>query len=226
MNRADPSSRRPPRRPRLRTFWRELPVTLFVLIALGALVAFFLGDSFTLNILAATFLYAGLATSWNIIGGFGGQFSLGHSVFFAVGAYVTANLYLRLGVSPWLGLIPAAAVAATLAAVVSWPVFRLRGPFFAIATMALTEVVLALAIYFEHFTGGARRHLDPVPGGVLEHDLPRPLLLRAADARLSRGDARRSPRRSPAAGSATICRRARQRGRRHGVGHQTCCAPS
>jgi branched-chain amino acid transport system permease protein len=138
------------------TFWRELPRTALVLAALGGLVALFAGDSFTLNILATTFLYAALATSWNIIGGFGGQFSLGHSVFFAAGAYVTANLYLRLGVSPWLALFPAAAAAAALAALVSWPVFRLRGPFFAIATMAFTEVALSLAIYFESVTGGAR----------------------------------------------------------------------
>jgi branched-chain amino acid transport system permease protein len=146
----------PVERPTITTFWRELPWTALVLIALGGLVALNSGDSFVLNILAATFLYAALATAWNIIGGFGGQFSLGHSVFFAAGAYVTANLYLRLGVSPWLGILPAAAVAALLAGAVSWPVFRLRGPFFAIATMALTEVALSLAIYFEGVTGGSR----------------------------------------------------------------------
>lgn len=106
-------------------------------------------DPFTLNMLATTFLFAGLATAWNIISGIGGQFSLGHSVFFAVGAYTTANLYLRAGVSPWIGLL-------TGAALVSWPVFRLRGPFFAIATMALTEVALALANYAQSITGGTR----------------------------------------------------------------------
>ncbi len=105
------------------------------------------GDSFTLNILATALLFAGLASAWNIIGGFGGQFSLGHSVFFAVGAYTTANLYLKAGVSPWIGLLPAAALAAPVACLVSWPVFRLRGPFFAIATMAFTEVALALGNY-------------------------------------------------------------------------------
>ena len=135
---------------------QELPICALVVAALLCVVFLFAGDSFTLNILAATFLYAGLATAWNIIGGFGGQFSLGHSVFFAIGAYTTANLYLSFQISPWLSLIPAMGLAAVVAVLISWPVFRLRGPFFSIATMAFTEVALALAMYFDAFTGGAR----------------------------------------------------------------------
>lgn len=150
----------------VRTFWQELPFTLGILGILVALVYGFSGDSFTLNLLATTFLFGGLATSWNIIGGLGGQFSLGHSVFFAVGAYVTANLYLKLQISPWLAIIPSALLAATVAVVVSWPVFRLRGPFFSIATMALTEVFLALAMYFESITGGARGLSIPFRAGI------------------------------------------------------------
>ena len=56
----------------------------------------------------------------------------------------------------WIGVLPGAALAAGTAVLVSWPVFRLRGPFFAIATMALTEVALALANYAEWATGGTR----------------------------------------------------------------------
>ena len=141
---------------RIATFPQELPRAALVLGGLAALVYAVSGDSFTLNILSTTFLFAGLASAWNIIGGFGGQFSLGHSVFFAVGAYTTANLYLRFGVSPWLGLVPAAVLAALVAVVISWPVFRLRGPFFAIATMAFTEVALALGNWAEPLTGGTR----------------------------------------------------------------------
>ena len=144
------------RRPAVRTFAGELPRLAVVLALLSALVYSAGGDTFALNILATTLLFAGLASAWNLIGGFGGQFSLGHSVFFAVGAYTTANLYLRAGVTPWLGLLPAAALAALVAVLVSWPVFRLRGPFFAIATMASTEVALALGNYFTGVTGGTR----------------------------------------------------------------------
>jgi hypothetical protein len=151
---------------RVKTFKQELPLSAGVLIALLLLVLAFSGDSFTLNILAATFLFGGVATAWNIIGGLGGQFSLGHSVFFAVGAYTTANLYLTFGVSPWLALVPAALLAGLVAVALSWPVFRLRGPFFAIATMAFTEVLLSLAMYFDTFTGGARGLSIPFRAGL------------------------------------------------------------
>jgi branched-chain amino acid transport system permease protein len=140
----------------VKTLRHELPTTLGVIAALAALVAGVSDDSFTLNILASAFLFAGLATAWNIIGGLGGQFSLGHSVFFAIGAFTVANLYLKLQLSPWLAILPAALLSAILGALFSWPVFRLRGPFFAIATMALTEVLLSLALYFDRFTGGSR----------------------------------------------------------------------
>lgn len=140
----------------VQNFAGALPRALLALLAMGALVAFWSGDSFTLNTLAAAFLFAGLATAWNIIGGFGGQFSLAHSVFFAVGAYTTVNLYLKLGISPWIGLLPGAALAAAVACLLSWPLFRLRGPFFAIATMAFTEVALALGNYWTSLTGGTR----------------------------------------------------------------------
>lgn len=138
------------------TLRHEAPLLGAVLLALLALVWAFAGDSFALNILATAFLFAGIATAWNIIGGLGGQFSLGHSVFFALGAYTTANLILYAGVSPWLALIPAALIAAGAAALVSWPVFRLKGPFFAIATLAVTEVMLSLSIYFDGLTGGSQ----------------------------------------------------------------------
>jgi branched-chain amino acid transport system permease protein len=140
----------------VRTLRHELPVTAAVLAGMAALIWIYSNDSFALNILATTFLFAGLATAWNIIGGLGGQFSLGHSVFFATGAVISANLFLAFQLSPWLSLPVVAAVSAALSVAISWPVFRLRGPFFSIATMALTEVLLALAMYFDRFTGGAR----------------------------------------------------------------------
>jgi branched-chain amino acid transport system permease protein len=124
------------------------------------------GNSYWVNILALTYLFAALAASWNIIGGFGGQFSLGHGVFFAIGAYTVARLYLDLGLTPWLGVFPAAALATVVALFISWPTFRLRGPFFAIATMAINEACFALANYTDRITGGPRGILVPFRAGL------------------------------------------------------------
>ena len=122
-------------------------------------------DSYWLNIIAFTYLMGGLAAAWNIIGGFGGQFSLGHGVFFAIGAYATARLYMGFGISPWLSMVPAALLAAGVAALISWPTFRLRGPFFAIATLAFNEVAFVIANHFDSITGGPRGILVPFKAG-------------------------------------------------------------
>jgi branched-chain amino acid transport system permease protein len=123
-------------------------------------------NSYWVNILALTYLFAALAAAWNIIGGFGGQFSLGHGVFFAIGAYTVARLYLDLGLTPWVGMFPAAALATLVALLISWPTFRLRGPFFAIATMAINEACFALANYSDRITGGPRGILVPFRAGL------------------------------------------------------------
>ena len=124
-----------------------------------------INDAHWLNIIAFTYLMGGLAASWNIIGGFGGQFSLGHGVFFGIGAYMTAMLYVTFGLSPWITMIPAALLAALVAALISWPTFRLRGPFFAIATLAFNEVAFVIANHFDTFTGGPRGIMIPFKAG-------------------------------------------------------------
>ena len=87
-------------------------------------------------------------------------------MFFAIGAYTVARFYLDLGVTPWLGIFPAAALATIVALLISWPTFRLRGPFFAIATMAINEACFALANYSDKLTGGPRGILIPFRAGL------------------------------------------------------------
>ncbi|MGH7044253.1 MAG: branched-chain amino acid ABC transporter permease [Acetobacteraceae bacterium] len=123
------------------------------------------GDNYWINIITLAYLFGGLATAWNIIGGFGGQFSAAHGVFFGFGAYFTARLYLDGGVSPWISMPIGGVLAAVIAVLISWPTFRLRGPFFAIATMAFNEVAAVFANYFSSVTGGAQGILVPFRAG-------------------------------------------------------------
>jgi branched-chain amino acid transport system permease protein len=100
-------------------------------------------------------LYAMLAQAWNILAGYCGQISLGHAVFFGTGAYTSTVLQVTWGVNPWLGLPAGIATAVALSLVIGYPCFRLRGHYFAIATIAIGEIVQTLAINWD-FIGGAR----------------------------------------------------------------------
>jgi branched-chain amino acid transport system permease protein len=133
--------------------WGAYAVGMLLLVLLLVVVQ---GKDYWLNIITLAFLFAAAASAWKISGGFGGQLSFGHGVFFAIGAYSVAILYGQHGISPWLCLLIAIPVAMAVAAVTSAPIFRLRGPFFSMATLALNQVALVLAVYFASFTGGSQ----------------------------------------------------------------------
>jgi branched-chain amino acid transport system permease protein len=94
-----------------------------------------------------------LASAWNILGGLAGQVSLGYSAFLGIGAYATVLLSLR-GVDPFLSLPIGAALAALFSVVIGLPAFRLRGPYFTIATIGVGEAVRVCASSVA-FTGGS-----------------------------------------------------------------------
>jgi branched-chain amino acid transport system permease protein len=108
---------------------------------------------------------AQLGVAWNILGGYAGQVSLGHAAFFGCGAYVSTYLLLHLGVTPWLGMIAGAAAAAVLALVVGWPCFRLRGHYFAMATIAVAEIVQALVTNWDALGGAVGLSLPITESG-------------------------------------------------------------
>lgn len=89
-------------------------------------------------------LYGSVALAWNILGGMAGQMSLGHALFVGAGAYASTALYLNLGISPWIGLIVAAAIGGALGAGMGYTVFRrkLSGVYFALITLAVAEMAL------------------------------------------------------------------------------------
>jgi branched-chain amino acid transport system permease protein len=96
-----------------------------------------------------------LAQCWNLAAGYAGQFSLGHGVFLAVGAYTSTVLFTKFGISPWLGMIAGAALAAVLGAAIAAISFRygVRGVFFAVVTLSSVEVTRALVGGWD-FVGG------------------------------------------------------------------------
>jgi len=107
----------------------------------------------TEDLLIQTMLWIGLAASWNIVGGFAYQFSLGHSVFLGIGAYTSTYLFIH-GVSPWLGVFVGIAISLAVSLPVGAVTLRMQGHNFALATLAMGFVGLALATSLDSITGG------------------------------------------------------------------------
>ncbi len=89
-------------------------------------------------------LYATLSQAWNLIGGYAGQVSFGHAVFFGIGAYAAMAPLNQWGLTPWVGMVIGGLVATIVAVIIGVPVFRLKGHYFAISTFAVAEVVREL----------------------------------------------------------------------------------
>lgn len=128
-------------------------VALGAAAGLFALTAPFFLDRGTLNDLWSLALGVILASAWNLLGGFAGQVSLGYSAFLGIGAYTTVLLSLA-GVGPFLTLPLGALLAALFSVVIGLPAFRLRGPYFTIATIGVGEAVRVSAASVS-FTGGS-----------------------------------------------------------------------
>ncbi|MHA6345638.1 branched-chain amino acid ABC transporter ATP-binding protein/permease [Roseivivax sp. CAU 1761] len=121
-------------------------------------------DPFVYHIFITICIFAALSTAWNIVGGYAGQLSLGHAIFYGIGGYAGVML-TNLGITPWIGMFAGAGIAALVALVISWPCFRLHGPFFALATIAFLEVFRVLALHFRDLTGGATGLMIPLEIG-------------------------------------------------------------
>lgn len=136
--------------------FRDVVPIIIILVALLAFVPVFVTANTVLNFLVFTLIIALTAQGWNILGGFGGQFSFGHAAFFGTGAYAAALLQARLGINPWVAF----AIGSAAGALVGWGIgylsFRsgLRGSYFALVTLAFAEVLRILA-NAAAFTGGA-----------------------------------------------------------------------
>lgn len=138
---------------------RYLPAIAY--FAVAGLAPFVVKDAFFLDALVLILIWGAAAAAWNIAGGYAGQVSLGHSAFFGLGAYAAALAVTRWGLSPWTGILIGAGVAAVIGMVIGFLSNRLKGPYFVIATIALSQVLLIAASRLKGFTAGSEG--IPVP---------------------------------------------------------------
>ena len=138
---------------------RIAPAAVFFVVA--GLAPFVVRDAFLLDGLVLILIWGSSAAAWNVAGGYAGQVSLGHSAFFGLGAYAAALLGTRWGLSPWLGLAVGAVVATIVGLVIGYLSNRLRGPYFVLATIAFSQVLLIVGSRWRGFTSGSEG--IPVP---------------------------------------------------------------
>jgi branched-chain amino acid transport system permease protein len=138
----------------------------FFLVVLMAILPLVPQNPFYEDIIVSSFFYGAMALAWNLVGGFAGQISLGHTAFFGIGAYTSTLLYLHYALSPWLGMLAGAVLSLLVAIGIGIPCFRLKSHFFALATIAIGEVLRYLASYWRGLTQGGVGLLIPFKPGI------------------------------------------------------------
>jgi branched-chain amino acid transport system permease protein len=145
--------------------------TGLALLALTALaLPLILRSPTYLHILIMLYLYAYMTTTWNLVGGFAGVLPLGHSVFVGIGAYTSTVLWLQWGVSPWLGMLVGGCLAGFVGYLIGKPTLKMRGAYFALATMAFVEGVRVIVENVDHLgpfklNGPRGLNIPPLPAG-------------------------------------------------------------
>jgi branched-chain amino acid transport system permease protein len=142
---------------------RTLIACIVGALALAA-VPLFVESPYALHIFILLFIAIALGESWNVLGGFAGQYSVGHSAWYGIGAYGAFILLQQKQVAPWFGVWVAVALSVIVALAVGWITFRLRGPYFVLASIAVAEIIRLLSLNTKDLTNGAE--------GILAADLP------------------------------------------------------
>ncbi|GAC1591202.1 MAG: branched-chain amino acid ABC transporter permease [Candidatus Velthaea sp.] len=128
-------------------------IALVVIVAIaGPLIS---DNSFIRDMWVLVAMWGAVATAWNLIGGYAGGLSLGHAAFFGIGAYTSSLLYMNMHVSPWFGALAGGVLAMLSALVIGLVTIRLRGPFFALATLAFAAILGISATNLRPLTHGS-----------------------------------------------------------------------
>jgi ABC-type branched-subunit amino acid transport system permease subunit len=118
-----------------------------IVVIILLVIPYVISHPWFLRIATLTSMWAVLALSWNILGGFTGQISFGHAAFFGLGAYTSTLLFLYYNISPWIGLFIGAGVATVASFLIGYLTFRLRGHYFALSMLAFPLILLLIFSY-------------------------------------------------------------------------------
>ncbi len=127
------------------------------IVAVTALLAVFplvVQSDYFRHIFILSLIWVVVGSSWNLIAGYTGQVSFGHAIFFGVGAYTAGLCVTKLQISAWWGMLLGGPAAVLIGLFIGWVCFRLRGPYFALATLAIGEIIRLITITWVDLTEG------------------------------------------------------------------------
>lgn len=131
-------------------YFNKISLVIIFLVIVGLFLFPLSSPSrFALHTLIMIFMYSVMAQSWNVLAGFSGQISLGHALFFGIGAYATSYFYSKFLISPWIGIFIGIITSGLIALLIGIPILRLRGHYFAIATLL---VGITFQVIFQRWT--------------------------------------------------------------------------
>lgn len=140
--------------------------TIVTIVIVAGLCLFpqWVSSPYALHMMILFFLSTIMGESWNILGGYTGQYSVGHAAYFGVGAYTTMMLMQYRQIPPWIGMWAGIGVVVVVALVIGSICFRLRGPYFVLASIAVAEIIRLAAMNLKELTNGAE--------GILATEIP------------------------------------------------------
>jgi branched-chain amino acid transport system permease protein len=143
-----------------RLFWLAIGAAVMIVLPLAV------RSSFAIDILIRILLFSFIGVAWNLMGGYAKQLSLGHAAYFGLGAYTSTILQIDFGISPWIGMVAGGGVAMLASLPIGALCFRLRGPYFTIATIATAQALMLIFLKFRDLAWGAEGTTIPNLGNA------------------------------------------------------------
>lgn len=144
--------------------WKVVALAALAVIVL--VLPLLVTNSFAIDIFVRILLFSFIGVAWNLMGGYAKQLSLGHAAYFGLGAYTSTILQVDFGISPWIGMVAGGLVAMLASLPIGWLCFRLRGPYFTIATIATAQALMLIFLKFRDLAWGAEGTTIPNLGNA------------------------------------------------------------
>lgn len=122
-------------------------------ILVAAMLPLFIKSQFALHVMCMFVIWSIVGMGWNFLGGYAGQTSTGHAVFYGIGAYTVALLFKFFLISPWIGILIGMLISVIISVLIGWPLLRLNGHYFAVASMAVCECCRIIFVNLKQFGG-------------------------------------------------------------------------